>query len=152
MELSSPPNQVERTGRFAAALTVFGVVIAVLAVIFVLNSLGLFNSFKAGFLPLAGATTITTRDLRFGPEALVVTAGEETTIQLVNEDLYPHSFDVDSLDLHVALGPSATTSFTLTALEPGEYQLYCGIKGHADAGMVGTLIVRPAPAEQALGG
>ena len=146
MELSSQTAQVERTGRFAPLLIIFGLVAAVCAVIFVLNSFGLFNSLTSSARSMDGANTVTTSNLRFGPAALVVTAGEEITVQLVNEDLYPHSFDVDSLDLHVAMAPAATTSFTFTALEPGEYQLYCGIKGHVDAGMVGTVIVQPADA------
>lgn len=50
--------------------------------------------------------------------------------------------DVHELDLHVAAPPgggSGTLEFTPT--EPGEYEFYCTVPGHREAGMRGTLVV-----------
>jgi plastocyanin len=39
--------------------------------------------------------TVTMKDLAFQPTTLAVTAGQDTTIQLVNEDGVEHSFTLD---------------------------------------------------------
>ena len=52
--------------------------------------------------------------------------------------------DAHELDLHVAAEPGggrAVLEFTPT--EPGEYEYYCTVAGHKEAGMVGTLVVGP---------
>jgi len=43
----------------------------------------------------AGGLTVTMKDLTFVPFMLMVTAGQDTTIQLVNEDGVEHSFTLD---------------------------------------------------------
>ncbi|MCH7860368.1 MAG: multicopper oxidase domain-containing protein, partial [Proteobacteria bacterium] len=37
--------------------------------------------------------------------------------------------------------PGTTASVIFTATEPGEYEFFCTIPGHKEAGMVGRLIV-----------
>ena len=57
-------------------------------------------------------------------------------------DDHAMSEDVHELDLHVAAPPgggSGTLEFTPT--EPGEYEFYCTVPGHREAGMRGTLVV-----------
>ena len=52
--------------------------------------------------------------------------------------------DVHELALHVAAPPGggrAVLEFTPT--EPGEYEFFCTVAGHKEAGMVGTLVVGP---------
>ncbi len=74
-----------------------------------------------------------------------VKAGELTALRLENPDGVGHSFDVDALDVHVAM-PSGRESLALfTAATPGTYTFYCA--PHYDKttrqGMHGTLIVEP---------
>lgn len=59
-------------------------------------------------------------------------------------DDHAMSEDAHELDLHVAAPPdggSAVLEFTPT--EAGEYEYYCTVPGHKEAGMVGTLVVTP---------
>jgi len=60
---------------------------------------------------------------------------------IVNKDPFPHSFDIDSLDIHDQLLPSSTTAVAIKPTGPGEIQFYCSVPGHVAAGMVGTLSV-----------
>jgi plastocyanin len=74
-----------------------------------------------------------------------VKAGQLTGLRLENTDAGGHSFDVDELDVHVAM-PSASNSLALfTTATPGSYTFYC--RPHYDKatgqGMHGTLIVEP---------
>jgi Cupredoxin-like domain len=60
---------------------------------------------------------------------------------IVNKDPFPHSFDIDSLDIHVQLLPSSTTAVAIKPTGPGKIEFYCSVPGHVAAGMVGTLSV-----------
>jgi hypothetical protein len=62
-------------------------------------------------------------------------------IFIVNKDPLPHAFDMDSLDIHVQLPPSSTTAVAIKPAGPGNVEFYCGVPGHREAGMVGTLSV-----------
>ena len=72
-------------------------------------------------------------------------AGEETTLILENHDLYGHSFDSDELNLHAKMDANGSSVITFTATDPGTYEVYCGVPGHREAGMVSTLVVEPDP-------
>jgi uncharacterized cupredoxin-like copper-binding protein len=43
--------------------------------------------------------------------------------------------------LHVAAEPGASNHLSFTPTKPGNYQFYCTVPGHKEAGMVGTLVV-----------
>jgi hypothetical protein len=60
---------------------------------------------------------------------------------IVNKDPFPHSFDIDSLDIHVQLLPSSTTAVAIKPTGRGQMKFYCSVPGHVAAGMVGTLSV-----------
>jgi uncharacterized cupredoxin-like copper-binding protein len=78
-------------------------------------------------------------NLAFSATDLAVSAGS-VTVSLANEDLFWHTFTIDELgvDLRVPVGADLSTSFEA---DPGVYEFYCGIPGHPEAGMVGTLEV-----------
>jgi hypothetical protein len=65
--------------------------------------------------------------------------GDVLGLFIVNKDPFPHSFDIDSLDIHVQLLPSSTTAVAISPTGPGRIEFYCGVPGHREAGMVGTL-------------
>ena len=74
-----------------------------------------------------------------------VKAGQLTGLRLENPDGVGHSFDVDELNVHIAM-PSGNDSLALfSAAQPGRYLFYCA--PHYDkasgSGMHGTLIVEP---------
>jgi hypothetical protein len=67
--------------------------------------------------------------------------GEVLGLFIVNRDPFPHSFDIESLEIHVQLPPNTTTAIAITPTGRGEIEFYCSVPGHVAAGMVGTLKV-----------
>lgn len=64
---------------------------------------------------------------------------EEQDDDHAEEDLH----DQVIFEVHaIASGESATETFTAPT-EPGEYTFFCAVPGHAEAGLVGTLVVSP---------
>ena len=75
------------------------------------------------------------------PNELRVRAGEPTAVVIVNESTESHSFDVDTLGIHVRV-PGKSTAVALVQLPAGApVPFYCGIPGHREAGMKGSLVV-----------
>jgi hypothetical protein len=77
----------------------------------------------------------------FVESSLDMNDGEVLGLFIVNKDPFPHSFDIDSLDVHVQLLPSSTTAVAIKPTGPGQIEFYCSVPGHVAAGMVGTLSV-----------
>jgi plastocyanin len=100
----------------------------------------------------AGPVTIDVEmfDVNFDKKEIRVPANTEVTINLVNTGVAVHNFNID--ELGVASGdyqPGQTGTVTFNSGAPGQYEFYCSIPGHRDAGMWGTLIVEEAGAAQA---
>lgn len=101
---------------------------------------------------------VTLSDYRYTPSTFTVPAGREITLNLKNEGFVSHMFIIFNLGTNVGAkfgpedeeniywqvevlpGKSATAKFTAPT-EPGEYYVTCGLGGHHEVGMVGTLIV-----------
>jgi uncharacterized cupredoxin-like copper-binding protein len=90
--------------------------------------------------PPGGYASLTMRDVRFAPDALQIRGGTPTAVFVTNEDGFDHSFDIDSADVHVMVGPHETKVVMLTAAAGDALDFYCAIPGHRDAGMVGHVI------------
>lgn len=91
-----------------------------------------------------GATLqlVGTDGLAFEPEQATVTAGE-VTVELTAEPAVQHNVVIEGLLddqplVEAAAGETATGS---VSLEAGSYTLYCGVPGHREAGMQGTVEV-----------
>jgi plastocyanin len=99
----------------------------------------------AGVSPeaLAQLPALATMNNRFDQAELRAKVGETVSLRLENSDGGPHSFDIDELNVHAPMpaGKPALALFTPTTL--GTYTFYCGVPGHTEAGMVGTLVVEP---------
>lgn len=103
-------------------------------------------------------------ELRFEPDTIEMTPGQQVELTFRNVGSVPHSLAIlkaDSELEHVLgetdevhrdeelvfeihppdAGAEATETFVAPS-EPGEYIIACLVTGHADAGMVGTLTVR----------
>lgn len=108
-------------------------------------------------------------DLKFSVATLSVKAGQPVALVLKNEDTAQlHDFtimkipvkDVDAgneakggdahagmdmgsmePDLHVSVQPGKTGRLEFTPTEKGQYEFFCTVPGHKDAGMKGTLAV-----------
>lgn len=74
-----------------------------------------------------------------------VRAGELSALRLANPSAAAHSFDVDELNLHVAMPANGESLALFTADTPGVYTFYCAphYNKATGQGMHGTLIVEP---------
>jgi uncharacterized cupredoxin-like copper-binding protein len=101
---------------------------------------------------------ITMTDFLFEPMEFTVPAGQEITVNAVNNGAVEHEFVIFKLgqtagekfgdedeeniywEVEVQPGQSATATFTAPT-DVGEYYVTCGIEGHLEAGMNGNLTV-----------
>ena len=79
-------------------------------------------------------------DIYFEPSEVTIPANTDVTVNLPNEGVTPHNFSIDALGIDVDIAPGATEQVVINA-PAGEYEYYCNVPGHKQAGMVGTLIV-----------
>lgn len=78
--------------------------------------------------------------LRFVPAEIVMKPGK-LVVSVQNKGAVPHTFDVKSLsESSGAIDGHALKSITLTANQPGRYQIICAF--HVAEGMVATLVVQ----------
>jgi nitrite reductase (NO-forming) len=109
-----------------------------------LTSVAAASSTSAGIAlsgPPASTATVTALKTTFVEKTLQAKAGDVLGVFVTNKDPYAHSFDIDALGVHVALPASSTTFVAIRPTAAGQLQFYCGIPGHRDAGMAGTLDV-----------
>jgi len=83
--------------------------------------------------------------LEFGytPGDFEVEAGHAFTIMFHNEGRIEHDVTIEGAEgqggIHLRPGEDGMATFELH--EPGTYTYYCGVPGHREAGMFGTLVV-----------
>jgi plastocyanin len=110
--------------------------------------------------PKTASISAVMTDFHYEPQTWTVPAGAEVTLTLTNNGSVEHEWlllgagititppfdeaavsDNILVDQDVDAGATATVVFTAPAT-PGEYEVVCGIAGHIEAGMTGTLIVQ----------
>jgi uncharacterized cupredoxin-like copper-binding protein len=84
--------------------------------------------------------TITMHDIYFDPAEMTIPANTPVKVILPNEGAAVHDFSIDALGIAVTVNPGETGEVVINA-PAGEYEFYCNIPGHKDAGMVGKLTV-----------
>jgi len=108
-------------------------------------SLMLFAGMWAWSLTSAGTTgpvadaALVAENVAFSESGLSVAAGQ-VTVSLANQDLFWHTFTIESLGIDLPVPVGATRSVTFD-VEAGTYEFKCRIPGHPEAGMTGTLTV-----------
>lgn len=93
--------------------------------------------------PSATLPVLTTANFAFDQTEIRTKVGEAVALPLINRDPYAHSLDVDEFDVHVLMLTGEPSVARFTPTQPGTYTFYCGVPGHRQGGMVGTLIVEP---------
>lgn len=95
---------------------------------------------------------------RYLPSTFTVTVGEEVTLKFDNMDEIEHDLEIkvmplrktsssihnhneSEVSLHLHALPMTKNEVNFTPLEEGEYEFYCTIPGHKEAGMKGKVIV-----------
>ena len=96
--------------------------------------------------PVAGAIQLGVlgNNLAFDKKTLVARAGK-VTITLTNASPIPHDIAIkgNGIDVKGATVSGGGRSTVTAVLKPGTYTFYCSVPGHAEAGMRGTLTVKP---------
>jgi len=97
----------------------------------------------AGIAPevLAALPAVKTVNFAFDQEEIRVKAGETVALRLENHDRGPHSFDIDTLGVHVYMPTGKPGLAIFRAPQAGSYTFHCAIPGHTEGGMVGRLVV-----------
>jgi Cu+-exporting ATPase len=86
--------------------------------------------------------TVTASDLRFAPAEIHVRAGQWIALRLVNDDPMFHDWMVEGIEnVDTPARPGQVSSIRFIIDEPGVYEIACSVAGHAEAGMVGMLVV-----------
>jgi uncharacterized cupredoxin-like copper-binding protein len=88
----------------------------------------------------AMSVDVVSYDIYFEPKELTIPANTDVTVILPNDGVTLHNFSIDELGIDVDIAPGATEETIINA-PAGEYEFYCAVPGHKEAGMVGTLIV-----------
>ena len=86
------------------------------------------------------AVTVESYDIYFEPDELSIPADTDVPVQLPNVGVALHNFSVDELGISVDIAPGATEETVINA-PAGEYEFYCNVPGHKEAGMLGELTV-----------
>ena len=128
--------------------------------IVILLAFGLLTACGGGATtPAPTNLTIDMAEFMFNPATVTVPAGGQVNLTLTNSGTLEHEWVIMNLGAQVTppfgeedeaniywereLEPGGSTTETFTApTEPGEYQIICGIAGHLEAGMAGTLVVQ----------
>lgn len=79
-------------------------------------------------------------DVYFEPDDLSIPADTDVEISLPNEGAALHNFAIDELGIDVDIAPGETEAVTVNA-PAGDYEFYCNVPGHKQAGMEGELEV-----------
>lgn len=103
---------------------------------------------------------VTLSDFAYSPSTITVPAGATVKLNAKNNGSVEHEFAImeagykvqapfgDKDESHILweldeIQPGTTKSDTFTApTEPGDYEIVCGLAGHIENGMTGTLTVK----------
>ena len=89
----------------------------------------------------ASGITVEMVDIAFNPTELSIPADTDVTVNLANNGVLPHNFNIDEVNVHSGDVPGGESTTLTLNLPAGSYKYYCNIPGHAESGMVGQLTV-----------
>jgi len=90
---------------------------------------------------VAQSATFVAQDIFFEPTRATIVADMDVWVSLPNKGAAAHNFSIDELGIDVDIRPDEIQEIVINA-PAGEYEIYCNVRGHREAGMVGTLIVK----------
>ena len=90
----------------------------------------------------APAVRVTLSDFKFAPTPIEVPANTKVAFQLTNSGSVEHDITAKDMGLHLLVGTAKRVEEVVGPFKPGEYEIYCGVAGHKEAGMVGKIVVK----------
>ncbi len=132
--LGAPASDSPRSDVGIAAVTIAAVLALVISVV------AMVSDEKGSGVEADGGVSVSLTEFALGPDAIAVEEG--STLAIVNDGSQLHNLRVADTDLITddLLG-GETDELDLSSLTAGEYELFCEIAGHKEAGMTGTLVV-----------
>ena len=92
----------------------------------------------------AAQIAVTASHVRFEPADVRVRAGDVVVVRFTNTDPVFHDWEAEGLaNVDAGARPGQVQQVRFRIETPGTYRIICSVEGHADAGMVGTLVVEP---------
>lgn len=85
--------------------------------------------------------TVEAGDVWFEPDRIEIAAGEEVNLRVVNTGDAFHDLTIPAADVRLDVEAGDEVVGGLRLDEPGSYEFYCSVPGHAAAGMTGTITV-----------
>ncbi|HEX6167354.1 MAG TPA: multicopper oxidase domain-containing protein [Acidimicrobiales bacterium] len=139
----APPGTGARPGPTESGGVWFGVVLAVVALVFASVALVVGRDGSSGGDEGGGGgdtATIELTEFALTPATLSVPSGGQ--LEVVNAGAVVHNLSIEGTDVATAdLAGGDSEVLDLGDLAPGDYTIVCTIAGHADSGMTGTLTV-----------
>jgi plastocyanin len=78
----------------------------------------------------------------FSPKTITLFKGEKVRLTFKNMGTLPHNFIVEGLDITTkTISGGQTDTIEITPEKAGIYPFYCGVGGHKDLGMEGSIVV-----------
>jgi P-type Cu+ transporter len=122
--------------------SVFLAAIALVAIGIAVGGIAVQRWLEAG----AQHVSVTAVDIAFSGPPIDITSGGLVVVTFTNTGQVFHDWMVDGLaNVDAVARPGETQTITFIAPAPGRYTYRCTEPGHADAGMVGVMTVRPGP-------
>lgn len=88
----------------------------------------------------APEVAVTAKDIHFSVSEIRLPS-TEVNLTLRNHGVLPHDLTIPALGVHIEAGSGESITTGLRALPKGRYSCYCGVSGHAEAGMEIVVIV-----------
>lgn len=97
--------------------------------------------------PQPGVTEVTLEGGEFfwRPTTVTVRPGQRVRFRIVNKGAIAHTFVSDPVNIRetreIAPGEQLTVEWTAPT-RTGSFEFWCGVPGHREAGMTGTLVIK----------
>lgn len=143
----APTGGGRRSGINFESLAVAGFVFGIYAIVIAVFAVGLAaravsearGGGGGGGAPAPSTLAMTLADFSLDPDGAEIAQGG--TISLANEGAVQHDLVVGSAHSDM-VEAGADGELVLTDVVAGEYEMYCSVPGHREAGMEGTISVR----------
>ncbi len=141
---STPTTEHDNPARIEPRRTDFGMmavtIMAAMGLVFGFVAVAIDGDSDDGVSADGGASAVSLTEFALGPDPVTVDVGG--TLAVSNDGSQVHNLRVADTELITAdLLGGESAALDVSALEPGEYEMFCEIAGHKDAGMVGSLVV-----------
>jgi plastocyanin len=82
-------------------------------------------------------------EFTFSPQRIEIPAGRKVEFKLTNNGRIEHDITAEGIGFHAHVMSAERLAFDSGPFTPGEYDFFCSVVGHREAGMVGKIVVRP---------